>query len=158
MRLSVRDKWGAYLGACDAPESVKRSTHIMYDVNGFREFPIGQFAIGSFEDLSIILEEKHMRYADKLPGWRPAVPPGSVGTFFGYNFVVAKATPKMQLSLDVPLPDDFRHEFNKWMEEFFGYDCLVREDEILLLNEDTLYVHPKTYQHIMRLRMGLASS
>lgn len=29
--------------------------------------------------------------------------------------------PRMQLRQDLPLPDDFRREFNKWLIEFFGY-------------------------------------
>ena len=61
----------------------------------------------------------------------------------GFRVVEANSWPKMQLSKDCPVTDDFRVEMNDWMRDFFGVDCLVPRWQMILdkLNR-VLYVHP----------------
>ena len=40
--------------------------------------------------------------------------------FDDWKISLNKVTPKMQLSADCPVTDDFRAETNQWMAEFFG--------------------------------------
>jgi hypothetical protein len=65
---------------------------------------------------------------------------------YGKRVVVNSAfTPKMQLSEDVMVTDDFRKEINEWMIEFFGVRYLVPDDQILLVG-DMFIMNPNAYK------------
>lgn len=72
---------------------------------------------------------------DKVLGGSPGPDPFSMGGLFGMQIIEAqeKRIPKMQLSADCPVTDDFRKEMNAWLIEFFGY-----KDPIIPLN--TIYM------------------
>lgn len=73
---------------------------------------------------------------DKVLGGRLEPNPLSVGSLFGMQIIETpqKRIPKMQLSEDCPVTDEFRKEINEWMIEFFGY----KEESIIPL--DTIYM------------------
>lgn len=64
----------------------------------------------------------------------------------GIKIFVSPDTPKMVLSVDVPVPTAFREDYNRWLAEFFGYTNLVADGQALhsqIFN--ILHVNPRTY-------------
>lgn len=52
-------------------------------------------------------------------------------------------TPKLQLSADCPVTEEFRQETNQWMESFFGVDYLIPTGTTYIAG-DTIFMNPET--------------
>lgn len=64
----------------------------------------------------------------------------------GFQVIVSPDRPKMQLSKDCPVTDDFRREINMWMLSFFGTTNLVPDGQYIVLQEHKQVVmNPRTY-------------
>lgn len=55
-----------------------------------------------------------------------------INTFFGLRVFVQPSFPKMRLSPIVPVTEEFRQEFDLWLADFFGYECLVKNGEVII--------------------------
>lgn len=77
-------------------------------------------------------------------------PPLSI---LGLKVAVVKPQPKMQLSHDCPVTDDFRKEMNQWMIEFFGYQepTYPPKGKGYMMG-DTLLVHPEDYAEMQKMQ------
>lgn len=64
-------------------------------------------------------------------------------SIFGFNIIEAPRRPKMQLSEDCPVTDDFRKEINAWMIEFFGYDDTIKIGTAYMFGNN-LVMRPET--------------
>lgn len=70
-------------------------------------------------------------------------------SFLGTKVFISHDIPKMQLSKDCPVTDDFRAEMNAWMRTFFGVTNLLEDGECLhdQLN-NTLHMNPRTWDRV----------
>ena len=70
---------------------------------------------------------------------------------YGADIKVAGTFPKMQLSKEVEVTEEFRERFNEWLAGFFGYDCLVPQGEVIYdkINH-VYYVHPANYEELKK--------
>lgn len=77
-------------------------------------------------------------------------------TWNGVTFQVVPDRPKMQLSADCPVTDDYRADTNAWMIRFFGMVNPMKDDEVIEVNFDAvgigggrrLMCNPRTYAKI----------
>ena len=60
---------------------------------------------------------------------------------FGFKVFTAPSWPKYKLPDDFPVTDEFRKDFDKWALDFFGLDSFVKEDEMLVIGSNILYMH-----------------
>lgn len=83
---------------------------------------------------------------DKVLGSRPGPDPFSVGSLFGMQIIetTQKPIPKMQLSDDCPVTDDFRKEMNAWLIEFFGYREPIIPLDTIYMAGNRLIMRPET--------------
>lgn len=74
----------------------------------------------------------------------------------GMKIVVAPEFPKYQLPLDLPLPEDFRADFNKWAREFFGMTCMVPPGTMYMVSTpyEQMLIHPQDYAKVVRYLDG----
>lgn len=81
---------------------------------------------------------------------------GNMYTWNGITFQVVPDRPKMQLSADCPVTDDYRADTNAWMIRFFGTWNPLKDDEVIEVNCDALGMaggrrmmcNPRTYAKI----------
>lgn len=73
----------------------------------------------------------------------------------GYKVIIHKPVPKLQLSEDCPVSDDFRIEINAWLIDFFGYekDSIIDSGDIIMLHASREMImsqetHTKLYNHL----------
>jgi hypothetical protein len=72
--------------------------------------------------------------------------PQMPGTLYGCKIFVSPDRPKMQLSPDCPVTDDFRAEINAWMIEFFGVTNLIPDGHyIQMKGRGEIHMNPRTY-------------
>lgn len=71
-------------------------------------------------------------------------PPMFIG---GIALYVHPDHPRMQLSPDCPVTDDFRKETNEWMREFFGVENVLK-DGAIYIDQATKrhYCTPRTFE------------
>lgn len=62
--------------------------------------------------------------------------------------LIPEFSPKMKLSEDVDVSDNFRNEFNSWLIGFFG------EERTIYFYNHSIATHPQTYRLIERLSMN----
>lgn len=69
--------------------------------------------------------------------------------FMGTKVFISHDIPKMRLSEDCPVTDDFRAEMNAWMRDFFGVTNLLEDGQCLhdWLN-NTLHMNPRTWDRV----------
>lgn len=67
-----------------------------------------------------------------------------------FNVVVSPDLPKIQISNDCPLSDDFRAEMNAWCLSFFGTANIVSDTEVLVVGVRTLMVNPRTFKRLIK--------
>lgn len=72
-------------------------------------------------------------------------------TLYGKKVVVAKSHPKMQLSDDCPVSDEFRKEFNMWLLEFFGFVCDVPQG-CAYFDRHHVFMHPADYEILKQVK------
>lgn len=73
-------------------------------------------------------------------------------TMNGLKIVILQPTPKMKLSPDVPVTDEFRSAFNTWALEFFGVTYVVPKGQTVLDKmSGVLYVRADDYHNIRKL-------
>jgi hypothetical protein len=77
--------------------------------------------------------------------------PPRPGIFGGVKVVIAAETAKMKLSADLPVTDQFRKEIDDWMLKFFGTTCYVPEGQVITLDCNTVIVHPRTYNEMLKI-------
>jgi hypothetical protein len=69
--------------------------------------------------------------------------------FNGIRVFVSPDVPKMQLSKDCPVTDDYRADTNAWMIRFFGTTNLLKDGEFYRIYEgtvdDQIICNPRTY-------------
>jgi len=76
-----------------------------------------------------------------------------MNTFQGMNIVVNDVLsdiPKLSLSVDVEVSDEFRNKFNQWALDRFGV-----EDSIIMSNNDTIFM---TQRALNKLKSQLAEN
>ena len=67
-------------------------------------------------------------------------------TLYGLKVILSPDRPKMQLSKDCPVTDDFRKEINAWMVEFFGTTNIIPDGQMIMFNElGTVGINPRTH-------------
>ena len=72
---------------------------------------------------------------------------GDPTLIYGKRVVVNSAvTPKIQLSEDCPVSDDYRVEINQWMIEHFGMKYIIPDDQVLLIDNDYFLMNPNAYE------------
>lgn len=77
-----------------------------------------------------------------------------MNTLGGLEVVVVGDHPKMTLSPDVPVTDEFRAETNLWMLRFFGTTCLVKDGETIVSRVNgKVFVNARTL-HELKLVMA----
>lgn len=77
-------------------------------------------------------------------------------TWFGVTFQIVPDRPKMQLSPDCPVTDDYRADTNAWMARFFGMWNPLEDNKVFEVNFDPLGMtggrrlicNPRTYAKI----------
>lgn len=72
------------------------------------------------------------------------------GFFGGYRVCVSPDRPKMTLSDElvpgvVQWPAGFKAEMDAWMLSFFGTHNVVPTGQVMVLNNDTMLMCPRTY-------------
>lgn len=71
--------------------------------------------------------------------------------FGGYNVVIAGEVPRYTLPEcllpGVPLPKEFRDEFNAWSREFLGITYSIVRGTSYVVGR-TVYMHPDDYQAV----------
>lgn len=68
---------------------------------------------------------------------------------YGLRVVVHPDVPKMQLSLDCPVTDEYRKDTNAWMIRFFGMTNLISNGSVYRMG-DTLTMNPRTWEQIKK--------
>lgn len=68
---------------------------------------------------------------------------GGMLPLLGIQVVEAARWPKMQLSADCPVTDEFRAEMNAWMAEFFGYESAVPDYGVTMVG-NTIFASRET--------------
>ena len=72
----------------------------------------------------------------------------TVQQFNGLKIQISPDLPKMQLSEDCPVSDEFRADINDWMKQFFGYSNIIEDGQILTTfaeQQQLLIMNPRTY-------------
>lgn len=69
-------------------------------------------------------------------------------TLFGRKVYVIPDRPKMILSPELPVTEEFRADFNAWLLSFFGTECFISDDEIIFAGDDTVYVNVRTFNRL----------
>ena len=71
---------------------------------------------------------------------------------YGMKVVVARSTPRYTLPTEVmpgvPWPEGFREETNAWARRVCGETCIVPDDKMMVLGNDTIYISPRTYERV----------
>ncbi len=72
--------------------------------------------------------------------------------FKGLHVVVSPDVPKMQLSEECPVSDEFRTEMNAWMLQFFGVTNHVEDGQVFHMPHiNQIIVNPRTYAAFRQL-------
>lgn len=78
----------------------------------------------------------------------------------GLEVVIRQPAPKMQLSADVPVTDEFRAEINAWMINFFGFgetDVWGRNihDEVIISHDQSvIFMSQKNFDKLASAKVG----
>jgi len=71
---------------------------------------------------------------------------------YGMRVVVAPSTPRYTLPAEVmpgvPWPDGFREETNAWARRVCGETCMVPDDKMMVLGNNTVYISPRMYERV----------
>lgn len=81
-----------------------------------------------------------------LTGTRDTMAPDLL---YGLRVVVHPDVPKMQLSLDCPVTDEYRKDTNAWMIRFFGMTNLIPDGSVYRVG-DTLTMNQRTWGQIKK--------
>lgn len=74
---------------------------------------------------------------------RYSADPFRMNSIFGMKVIEAPRKPKMQLSADCPVTDDFRKEMNDWLIEFFGYESFVPINTAYVIGGSHIIMRPE---------------
>jgi hypothetical protein len=67
----------------------------------------------------------------------------------GFKITLAHEYPKMQLAPGDYVTPEYRAETDAWLREFFGTQSLMKDGEVLVLNESsTIMVNRATYKQM----------
>ena len=81
--------------------------------------------------------------------FQSALPPKLEGPFYGMKVVVAphSVSPKLKLSDDCPVSDEFRESMDSWLVERFGYRtvCALKPG-YAYISADLAILHPADYE------------
>lgn len=105
-----------------------------------------------------VRKEKIVRFNDDKP---------TLGAFGGLDVRVSPDRPKLKLSPDVPLRDDFRAEMDAWLLARFGMTNLLADGEVLRAAEPRtfgfgdrqyLLMNPRTFDQLKRVAKSSITS
>ena len=72
------------------------------------------------------------------------------GFLLGKEVCISGRTPKMQLAPGDYITKEFRAEIDAWLIDFFGYNELVKDDEVIEVMGSQLFMNRSTYQKLLR--------
>ena len=78
----------------------------------------------------------------------------------GLEVVIRQPAPKMQLSADVPVTDEFRAEINAWMINFFGFGETdiwgrnIHDEVIISQDQGVIFMSQKIFDKLTSAKVG----
>lgn len=74
-------------------------------------------------------------------------------TLYGMAVHIVPDTPKIILSKDVPVSEDFRIEMDRWMLEFFGITNLLDDGQVIAVGNEAMLMNQRTYRQLKQAMM-----